>query len=222
MSPHVAVIDPGMRVAELDCFNRMVLRSPIPLTYHLPALFGLDSLRRVESELRGVVIFGSGASVHDDLPWQHELVAWLAPRVRSGMPALGLCYGHQLLATLLGGEVGYLHPDRRKEVGHRRVPLRATAAWDAGAPELVVSHREAVVRVPDGVDVVGSTEVCAVEAFAHRTLPVFGVQAHPEATPAFLHNNQVPWDTTSAELAGGHALVDGFLSRVVAGRGTRA
>ncbi|MCB9690037.1 MAG: gamma-glutamyl-gamma-aminobutyrate hydrolase family protein [Alphaproteobacteria bacterium] len=222
MHPHVAVIDPGMRVAELDCFNRMARRAPLPLTYHAPALFGLDSLRRAEDDLRGIVIFGSGASVHDDLPWQHELKAWLLPRLRAGVPTLGLCYGHQLVATLLGGEVGFLHEDHHKELGRRVVPLKATAAWDACAPGLVVSHREAVVRVPDEVDVVGSTEACAVDAFAHRRLPIYGFQAHPEATEAFLHNNSVPWPCETERLAEGHVLVDGFLQRVVAGRRMRA
>ena len=50
----VAVIDPAVRVPELDCFNRMSRRSRLPLTHHLPALFGLDSLRRAEADLRGI------------------------------------------------------------------------------------------------------------------------------------------------------------------------
>ena len=41
---HIAIIDPGTRVPELDCFNQLTRRSPVPLTYHLPALFGVDSL----------------------------------------------------------------------------------------------------------------------------------------------------------------------------------
>src|SRR5688500_14799459 len=119
---HVAVIDPAMRVPELDCFNRMTRRSRGPLTYHLPALFGMDSLER-GGEPAGIVILGSGASVNDDLPWQHALKGWLRPRVEGGTPVLGLCYGHQLLADLLGGEVGYVSADRVKRRGLRTVRL---------------------------------------------------------------------------------------------------
>jgi GMP synthase (glutamine-hydrolysing) len=215
MLPHIAVIDPGTRVPELDCFNRMSRSARLPLTYHLPALFGLDSLRRTEDGLRGIVVLGSGASVNDALPWQDELSAWLLPRLREGVPTLGLCYGHQLLAKLLGGAVGFLHDDHHKEKGRRVVPLAATAAWEACAPGLVVSHREVVVEVPPEVDVVGRTEVCAVEAMAHRSLPIFSFQAHPEATAAFLLNNGVPWP--GGDLGEGHGVVDAFLERVAAG-----
>ncbi len=215
MRPHVAVLDPGTRVPELDCFNRMSRRSRLPLTYHLPALFGLDSLRRVEDDLRGLVLLGSGASVNEALPWQDELSEWLLPRLRAGVPTLGLCYGHQLLAKVLGGAVGFVHEDRRKELGRRVVPLAATAAWEACAPGLVVSHRECVTEVPAELEVVGSTEVCAVEALAHRRLPIFSFQAHPEATEQFLRNNGVPWP--GGDLGEGHAVVDAFLERVASG-----
>ena len=48
MEPGIAVIDPGSRVAELDTFNVMSSLSPLPLSYHLPALFGMDSLDMLE------------------------------------------------------------------------------------------------------------------------------------------------------------------------------
>lgn len=215
---HIAVVDPGVRVPELDCFNRMSRRSPIPLTYHLPALFGLESLRRTEEALAGVVVLGSGASVHDPLAWQDELKAWLRPRMLAGTPFLGLCYGHQLGADLLGGEVGYLHADRRKEQGMREIRLEGNGLWGGPcAGRLMVSHRETVVRVPEGCAVVGASPVVAVEAFAHRHLPIWGFQAHPEATPAFAVNNGVPFDEEPGVLAFGHRLVDGFFDRIAVG-----
>src|SRR4029078_898838 len=76
---HVAIVDPAVRVPELDCFNRMSRASTVPLTYHLPALFGLDSLVRSAEGVEGRVVLGSGASVNDDLPWQDELRSWLEP-----------------------------------------------------------------------------------------------------------------------------------------------
>ena len=41
---HIAVIDPAVRIPELECFNQMALISPLPLTYHLPAMYGQQSL----------------------------------------------------------------------------------------------------------------------------------------------------------------------------------
>lgn len=210
----IAVIDPAVRVPELDCFNRMARRSRAPLTYHLPALHGLASLEREEA-LAGAVILGSGASVHDDLPWQDALRAWLRPRLTAGLPILGLCYGHQLLADLLGGTVGYVSADREKRRGLRTVRLAANPLWgEACAGPLMVSHRERVERVPDEIEVVGASDEIPIEAIAHRRLPLWGFQGHPEATAAFARNNGVPFDGPEEVLAFGHRVVDAFLDRV--------
>ncbi len=214
MRNHVAVLDPGTRVPELDCFNRMSRGSLVPLTYHLPAMHGLDSLHRAEAGLRGVVVLGSGASVNDDLPWQDDLREWLAPRVRGGLPVLGLCYGHQLLADLLGGRIGFLHGDEHKERGLRRIRLEPDPLWGAACEGYaIVSHREVVVDVPPGCVLRGHTELVEVEAFAHADLPVWGIQAHPEATPAFAANNGIPFEADPAVLAFGHRVVDAFIAR---------
>lgn len=218
MNRHIAVIDPGMRVPELDCFNRMARVSPLPLTYHLPAMFGLDSLRRAEGGLAGVVVLGSGASVNDDLPWQTELREWLAPRLTGGVPSLGLCYGHQLFASVLGGEVGFVRPDRVKLKGIRRVRLAPDPLWGSEIEgPLLVTHREGVSRLPDGCVILGASPECAVEAFRHAALPVWGFQAHPEATPAFALNNDVPLGDP-ADLAFGNRRVDEFLATAGAAR----
>ncbi len=214
---HVAVLDPGTRIPELDSFNRMARTSPIPLTYHLPALHGMDSVLRAEEGLVGVVVLGSGASVHDDLAWQDALSDWLKPRLLAGLPVLGLCYGHQLLAHLLGGEVGFVSPDQEKLRGVRAVSVPPDPLWGAGGEGLlVVSHRECVTRAPDSVIVRAATAACSVEAFAHRSLPIRGFQAHPEATTAFTTGNAILFDEDPAVLSFGHGLVDSFLRRVQA------
>jgi GMP synthase-like glutamine amidotransferase len=213
MRAHVAVIDPGMRVPELDCFNRMARAAPIPLTYHLPALHGLDSLRRASDGVVGVVILGSGASVHDAHPWQGALDEWLLPRLEAGLPALGLCYGHQHLAHRLGGEVGFLFEDRHKLLGVRELRLDADPLWGgARAGRLVVSHREAVTRLPEALVAVGRSDEVAVDALRHRRLPIWGFQPHPEATTAFTANNAVPFDGDPEVMAFGHGLVDAFVA----------
>jgi len=213
MTAHVAVIDPAIRVPELDCYNRMARSSRMPLTYHLPALFGLDSLHRATGDVRAVVVLGSGASVNETHAWQDGLRDWLAPLVERNVPMLGLCYGHQLLAQMTGGEVSWLHPDRTKEKGIRTVRLAADPLWgEAREVPLLVSHRETVVRVPPDAEVVGRSETCAVEALAWTKRPLWSFQSHPEATVAFAANNAVPLSEADATvLAEGQALVDRFL-----------
>jgi len=215
---HVAVVDPAVHTPELDAFNRMSRRSRLPLTYHLPALVGLDDLERVEDGLAGIVVFGSGASAQDDPPWARELRRWLE-RWLDRVPVLGLCYGHQILAQILGGEVGFVTPDRRKLVGRREVALEADRLWgEARRVPLLISHREMVTRLPDDCVVLGASDDCAVDAFGHRTLPIWGFQPHPEATPGFARNNDVPVDGPDEVWAYGHALVDAFLDWVADGR----
>ena len=220
MAGHIAVIDPGTRVPELDTFNRMSLRSRVPLTYHIVAQHGLDSLRSVADDTVAVVVLGSGASVHDDLPWQHALKEWLGERLQGGMPALGLCYGHQLFADLFGGTVGFLFDDRHKLRGLRRVELSGGDIWPRAAGELVVSHREAVMEVPDAFDVVATSPQVAVEAMAHTRFPIYGVQAHPEATADFVQKNGIPVALRPGVFDFGHTLVDAFLDQVADLHGT--
>lgn len=214
---HVAVIDPGVRVPELDCYNRISRASPLPTTYHLPAMFGLDSLRRVEAGLAAVILLGSGASVHDPLDWVQALRRWMTAQVEAGTPTLGLCFGHQLLADILGGEVGWMTEDHRKSKGLREVTLDADRLWGpARRGLLLVSHAEIVTRLPADCRGIGRSPEVAIEAFTHETLPVWGLQAHPEATPAFAHNNGVPLpgsgDAAGPDVFGfGHAIVDAFL-----------
>lgn len=217
MRPSIAVIDPGTRVPELDCFNRMSRVSLLPLSYHLPGLFGLDSLSRSPEDPRAIIVLGSGASVNDDLLWLHSLSKWLLPRMLSGIPTLGICFGHQLVTRLLGGRVGYLHEDHRKELGARVVSLKPNRLWGERTGPLVVTHREAVLEMAPGMTIIGATDACATDVLIHERLPIATLQTHPEATAAFLQNGSVPWPLTEGDLAFGHSLVDTFLARVADG-----
>jgi GMP synthase (glutamine-hydrolysing) len=53
----------------------------------------------------GFIITGSRASVYRDREWIGHLKTWVGEAVRAGLPALGVCYGHQLLADVMGGRV---------------------------------------------------------------------------------------------------------------------
>ncbi len=210
----VAVIDPGAKFPEIDCFNRISRNSPLPCTYHLPAQWGIDSLERTPDPIVGVIILGSGASVYDDEPWQKALNGWLSERLQT-TPMLGLCYGHQLLAHLLGGEIGLLHEDGTKERGVREVPIWEDPMWgEAATGPMVVSHREVVTRLPPNTVLRGRSEVCPIEAFAHVERPLWGFQPHPEATTQFTTNNSIPFEDDPAILAFGHGYVDRFTAWV--------
>tara|TARA_R110001606_G_scaffold261206_11_gene409446 strand:+ start:72952 stop:73674 length:723 start_codon:yes stop_codon:yes gene_type:complete len=137
------------------------------------------------ADLGGVVISGSHAMVSDELPWMRRLVRWLERAIAPGetLPVLGICFGHQLLARLLGGEVAD-HP-LGMEVG--TVALRLTEAARADAlfsglwqqPWVQMMHRQSVLSAPPGVQVLASTGHDSCQAFRYGN-SVWGCQFHPE------------------------------------------
>jgi GMP synthase (glutamine-hydrolysing) len=133
--------------------------------------------------VRAVVITGSSAMVTDGAPWLHGCAAWLREAFDAGLPVLGICFGHQLIAHALGGEVR--DNPRGTEVG--TVSVRLTAAGQADAlftsvpPEvpLHVSHRQTVSRLPPGAVRLASSDLDASQSFVVGGR-VWGVQFHPE------------------------------------------
>ncbi len=131
----------------------------------------------------GAIVTGSGAMVTDREPWSEASAQWLRDAAHAGMPLLGICYGHQLIAHALGGEVGY-HPDGR-EMGTVALELHAPAAQDplfAGLPgqfAAQATHLQTVLRVPEGATVLARSVHDACHAFRWGD-NAWGVQFHPE------------------------------------------
>ncbi|MED5387817.1 MAG: glutamine amidotransferase [Pseudomonadota bacterium] len=135
--------------------------------------------------LAGVVITGSHAMVTDQAPWMKRLTRWLYSLTHEAvsLPVLGLCFGHQILAHTLGGEVA--DNPMGLEVG--TVALRLTAAGRqdallgamAGHPWAQVVHRQSVLTPPAGATVLASNVHDACQAFRYGDR-IWGVQFHPE------------------------------------------
>jgi len=208
------VIDPAAHTAELDCFNQMAVSSPVPLTYHLPALHGLTSLHRDEPGALGIIVLGSSSSVNERLAWQQQLGEWLLARMQQKLPTLGLCFGHQLVAHLFGGQIDFLYPDKAKLVGFQLTSLKPNPLWDNQALDgpLYVSHREVVTSCPADMTVIATRPDMPFDGFAHDELPIWTVQAHPEATPGFARGESAGLDGDPQQFEFGHALVQRFLS----------
>ena len=78
--------------------------------------------------LAGVIVSGSAAMVTDRADWSERSADWLRDAAHEGLPLFGICYGHQLLAHALGGEVAY-NPAGR-ESGTVHIDLRPPAQDD--------------------------------------------------------------------------------------------
>jgi len=153
---------------------------------------GLDPEESVDAttpyDHDAVVILGSRASVHDDLPWLRGLSAWLAPIVSGSVdvPLLGVCFGHQLIAWLAGAPVGPARVDGAKVEGVVETRVRASRlAPGRTRLRVVASHRETVLAVPDGWTVAGDRADAPVDILEHPTRRTFSVQFHPEAREGF-------------------------------------
>ena len=98
-----------------------------------------------------------------------------------GIPVLGICYGQQLMATALGGEVARTGI---AEFGKADLTVDAPGSllFRELPPEQVVwmSHNDAVVKPPPGFSPTASTPSCPVAAFEDRERSLYGVQFHPE------------------------------------------
>jgi GMP synthase-like glutamine amidotransferase len=183
------VVDPSTVSREDEGAARVVGDWPGTTTLLRPALVPGDGPRPHDPVAAdGVVVLGSAASVHDPLPWLADLAAWLEPLVTgsAGVPVLGICFGHQLVAHLAGGEVVYAHPDRRKTKGVEETVLEGGRLLPGRhVLRVVVSHREVVSALPSGFRVTASRPGVPVDGLEHVSLPVFGVQFHPEARREF-------------------------------------
>jgi GMP synthase (glutamine-hydrolysing) len=95
-------------------------------------------------------------------------------------PILGICFGHQLLAKLFGGELAH---GRDRQYGPTPVRCDPSARLFAGLPEeqsVWMSHGDHVAQVPPGFRVTATTDSCPVAAYEAVDRNVFGLQFHPE------------------------------------------
>ncbi|MFP4228113.1 MAG: type 1 glutamine amidotransferase [Salinivenus sp.] len=124
----------------------------------------------------GVIISGSQSSVYDDRAWIQELSRWVEGAIADGLPILGVCWGHQLLAQVLGGTV----KGGAYELGYVTVHQEVDdPIWDGISNPFTVfaTHSDHVVALPSDATLLASNDT-GVQAFRHNQ--VYGVQFHPE------------------------------------------
>jgi GMP synthase (glutamine-hydrolysing) len=126
------------------------------------------------------IMTGSSSSVTERAPWMLRAEGLLRQIVAARTPLLGICFGHQMMAQALGGEV-QRNPFGR-EIGTVRVVRTGDSPLFAGLPrafDVHETHVDAVTRLPPGGEVLATTARDPVAAF--RVGPwAYGVQFHPE------------------------------------------
>lgn len=142
---------------------------------------------------RMLVVLGSlDSAVDDTLPWLDEESRFLCAALRSDIPVLGICFGAQLLARLLGGRV-----EAGTAVERGLVRVRSDDSDRVPGDTWYAHHRDRLLP-PAEATVLAESDSC-VQAFAHG--PHLGVQFHPEMLPATV-------DAWRAGFRGTHATLD--------------
>ena len=133
--------------------------------------------------ISGAILSGSWAMVTDHAEWSERTAAWLRAAMEQALPLFGVCYGHQLMAYALGGEVG--DNPRGWERGALPITLQSGTQSDAllqGLPlsfPVWLSHRQTVLAPPPGAQVLArsASDNCQIIRYGPQAL---SVQFHPE------------------------------------------
>ncbi|MCZ6643852.1 MAG: GMP synthase [Gammaproteobacteria bacterium] len=131
------------------------------------------------------LITGSRHSVYDDLPWIRDLVTFVDAALQANRKIIGICFGHQLVAHYFGGETRAA--DQGWGVGVKMSCIENQGSWmDPPRDELALlcSHKDQVVKLPDGAIGFASSEFCPCAGFVWNDL-VLTFQGHPEFTKSY-------------------------------------
>jgi GMP synthase (glutamine-hydrolysing) len=167
-SPQITVLDTGGQYTHL--IARKVRELGVFADVQ-PSETPLDQL----SSRKGVIISGGPCSVYEpNSPTIDPAV------LHAGIPVLGICYGHQLIAHHLGGKVV---PGHRGEYGIAQLEnIVGDGLWNnlGDSKQIWMSHRDSVSVLPPGFKVIAGTDTSEFAAMANAERKIYGLQFHPE------------------------------------------
>lgn len=171
----ILILDFGSQVSQL--IARRVREAHVYCEMH-PFDMPLDRIKAFNP--KGIILSGSPSSVYEHDYWADEGI------LRLGVPILGICYGMQWIAHVLGGEVA---AGDQREFGYAKVAVEDSVltrgihdSTEPDALDVWMSHGDKVVRLPEGFSVIGHTPSCPIAMMEDAQRQFYGVQFHPEVT----------------------------------------
>ncbi|MFN4122847.1 MAG: glutamine-hydrolyzing GMP synthase [Flavobacteriales bacterium] len=136
-----------------------------------------NKIPEIHEGIKGVILSGSPYSVRG-----HDALIPDLSAIKKRLPLLGICYGAQFLAHHFGGEVAQ---SKIREYGRSHLKIKQNNDLLDGVSEhsqVWMSHGDSIIRLPEHVEIIASTEDIPVAAFAFENEPTYGIQFHPEVT----------------------------------------
>lgn len=169
MTEKIIILDFGSQVTQL--IARRVRELNVYCEIH-----PFNHLPELGPEVKGIILSGSPCSVRETDAPSIDL-AYL-----QGRPVLGICYGAQLLAHLGGGQVEACNTREYGRAHLQSLSANPLFSSVSANDQVWMSHGDTITSLPSEYDLIGSTETVKVAAFAHQSLPIYGIQFHPEVT----------------------------------------
>src|SRR3989338_8073973 len=169
-SETILVLDFGSQYTQLVA-RRVREQNVYSVIY--PYRISTDQIRRINPQ--GIIFSGSPANVYQTkAPLPDPKIFEL------GIPILGICYGLQCTAHLLGGQVKKV---KTREYGYAKLHVSRSEDLFKGLTKQMdcwMSHGDQVSRLPKGFERIAHTSTAPVASFRHREKKIYGVQFHPE------------------------------------------
>ena len=176
MHERIVILDFGSQVTKL--IARRIRESGVYSEIH-PCTIPFEELEALEP--RGVILSGGPLSVYDDgAPQLDRRILEMRRSDGRPTPVLGICYGLQAMARLLGGAV---ESADRREFGRAHLILDVADGLFENVPDgstVWMSHGDHLTRLPDDYIITAHTENAPIAAVRSKTEPHYGVQFHPE------------------------------------------
>lgn len=131
--------------------------------------------------VEAIVLPGSAAGVYEDHAWLTPLREFIRQSYTARTPMLGICFGHQIMADALGGDVR--KSDKGWGLGRHRYEMRQRPSFMQTAPTsfaVACSHQDQVIVAPRDSEVILSSDFTPNAGLAYRNGAALSFQAHPE------------------------------------------
>ncbi|MEM7000253.1 MAG: type 1 glutamine amidotransferase [Pseudomonadota bacterium] len=126
----------------------------------------------------GYLIMGSEFSANDPFPWIAELCDFVRKLAAAKIPLVGICFGHQLIAKAMGGEVTH----RGWVIGSQHYVSTKTA----DSLRTLSFHQDQVTKLPESVTCTLTNSDCQYAALRYEGWPCWTIQSHPEFSIAYM------------------------------------